>query len=131
MKSNPSCKSHNDLISLPSQNRGSEHITCPMLHSEYWRVDTGFKHKPIWLKPKPPSTKSLLRTQYLTLFTIWINYHNYKIQKQIFLFITNTAKVKMLCLDSMIFYLQKAFHAFKTIPHLTFHSMIAKNLCKR
>ena len=37
----------------------------------------------------------------------------------------------MLCLDSMTFYLQKAFHAFKAIPHLTFHSMIAKNLCKR
>ena len=33
----------------------------------------------------------------------------------------------MLCLDSMTFHLQKAFHAFKTILHLTFHSMIAKN----
>lgn len=31
----------------------------------------------------------------------------------------------------MTFYLQRAFHAFKTNPHLTFHSTIATNVCGR
>ena len=34
-------------------------------------------------------------------------------------------------MDNMTFYLQKALHAFETIPHLTFHSIIATILCSK
>lgn len=46
-----------------------------------------------------------------------------------FSLISNSAKVRMRRLENMTFYLQRAFHAFKT--HLTFHSTIATNGCSR
>ena len=44
-----------------------------------------------------------------------------------FSLISNSATGRMLYLENMTFYLQRAFHAFKTNPHLIISFTIATN----